>query len=266
MFMELRHLRYFIAVAEELNFTRAAERLHMAQPPLSQQIRQFEEEIGAALLDRSGRRVKLTQTGEAVLAEARNALSQANRIPAIARRAAEGLVGTLRVGFSSAAAQTVLPKVVRALRLSVPQLKLELREMSTAHQLESLSQARIDAGFVRLPLENPDPSLAVRSVFREPLILAIPRGHSLARSGAVPSKALAKAPFIRFPRHVAPGLYDQIERVFARSGFKPNVVQEALQIQTTISLVAAGIGIAIVPRSARNLGSRHIVYRSLPQP
>lgn len=263
--MELRHLRYFVAVAEELNFTRAADRLHIAQPPLSQQIRQFEEEIGARLLDRTRRRVVLTPAGQAVLAEARNTLAQANRIPAVAHRAEQGPGGTLRVGFSSAAAHTVLPRVVRSIRSKAPEVKLQLREMSTEHQIANLCEASIDIGFVRLPLEGLPASLVVESIFREPLILAIPRGHALLRSRHISTAVLAKAPFIRFPRHVAPGLYDQIDLICGRAGFRPNVVQEALEIQTTLSLVAAGIGVAIVPESARNIGSRQIVYRPLPQ-
>ena len=262
--MELRHLRYFVAVAEELNFTRAAGRLHIAQPPLSQQIRQFEDEIGVRLLDRTGRRVKLTQAGEAVLTEARNTLSQANRIPAIAQRTLQGLGGTLKVGFSSAAAHTILPRVVRSFRSRFSEVKLQLHEMSTERQIERLRDASIDVGFVRLPLESPPASLVVKSIFREPLILAIPRGHTLSRS-RLSTSVLADVPFIRFPRHVAPGLYDQIDRICIRMGFRPNVVQEALEIQTTISLVAAGIGVAIVPESVRKLGWRQIVYRQLPQ-
>jgi DNA-binding transcriptional LysR family regulator len=263
--MELRHLRYFVAVAEELNFTRAAHRLHISQPQLSQQIRQFEEEIGVRLLDRTRRRVVLTQAGQAVLGEARNTLAQANRIPAVAHRTAQGLGGTLRVGFSSAAAHTVLPGVVRSFRSKVPEVNLQLLEMSTERQIARLCEASIDIGFVRLPLESPPASLEVRSIFREPLILAIPRGHALSRSRRIPTGVLAKAPFIRFPRHVAPGLYDQIEGIYGSAGFKPNVVREALEIQTMISLVAAGLGVAIVPESARNIGSRQIVYRPLPQ-
>ena len=262
--MELRHLRYFVAVAEELNFTRAAGRLHISQPPLSQQIRQFEDEIGVRLLDRTGRRVKLTQAGEAVLTEARNTLSQANRIPAIAQRTSQGLGGTLRVGFSSAAAHTILPRVVRSFRSRAPEVKLQLHEMSTEHQIEKLRDASIDIGFVRLPLESPDASLVVKPIFREPLILAMLRGHALSRRRLISTRDLANVPFIRFPRNVAPGLYDQIDRICFRMGFKPNVVQEALEIQTTISLVAAGIGVAIVPESVRNLGYRQIVYRQLP--
>lgn len=262
--MELRHLRYFVAVAEELNFTRAAERLHIAQPPLSQQIRQFEDEIGARLFDRDRRSVQLTPAGEAILAEARGLLAQANRIPAVARRASQAVGGTLSVGFSSAAAHTVLPGAVRAFRSKAPHVKLELHEMSTERQMESLRDASIDIGFVRLPLENPPASLMVQPIFREPLIAAIPKGHALSRSRFHAAKDLADTPFVRFPRHVAPGLFDQIDRICRRAGFNPNVVQEALEIQTVIALVAAGAGIAIVPESVRKLGWRQIVYRRLP--
>jgi DNA-binding transcriptional LysR family regulator len=263
MVMELRHLRYFVAVAEELNFTRAAARVHIAQPPLSQQIRQFEEELGVALFDRSKHHVRLTEAGEAVLAEARLTLGQANRIRMVARRTSQGLSGNLGIGFSGAAPHTVFPNIVRVFRTKFPGITLRLHELSSEQQLESLMQGSIDVGFLRLPVDSPHPSLVVKSILREPLILAVPKGHELGRWRAVPIRALAKAPFISFPRHVAPGLYDQIELLCSRAGFRPRVVQEALQIQTTISLVAAGLGVAIVPESIRSLRPQQVIYRRL---
>ena len=264
--MELRHLRYFVAVAEELNFTRAAGRLHIAQPPLSQQIRQFEEELGVVLLYRTKHHVQLTDAGRAVLAEARRALAQADKVAIVARRSAQGMAGDLNIGFSSSAPHTVLPKILRAFRSRFAAITLKLHELSTEQQLECLAAGSIDVGFIRLPVENTDASLIVKPILREALVLAVPKGHALARLRVVPVRSLAKAPFIRFPRRIAPGLYDQIDSMCCRAGFKPRIVQEALQIQTTISLVAAGLGIAIVPESIRSLHPEQVVYRPLIRP
>lgn len=266
MTMELRHLRYFVAVAEELNFTRAAERLHIAQPPLSQQIRQFEDELGVELFHRTKHRVQLTDAGREVLAEAQRTLAQANKVAIVARRSAQGLAGGLNIGFSSSAPHTVLPKILRAFCSKFAAITLKLHELSTEQQLECLTAGSIDVGFIRLPVENADASLIVEPILREALMLAVPKGHALGRLRAVPVRSLAKAPFIRFPRRVAPGLYDQIDRMCSRAGFKPRVVQEALQIQTTISLVAAGLGIAIVPESIQSLHPEQVVYRPLIRP
>jgi len=261
--MELRHLRYFVAVAEELNFTRAAERLHIAQPPLSQQIRQLEDELGVALFHRTKHSVRLTDPGRAVLEEARRTLAQAERVAVTARRSAQGLAGDLNVGFSSSAPHAMLPEILRAFRARFPQVSLKLHELSTEQQMRLLAAGTLDVGFVRLPVENPSGSLTVRPVLREALILALPKGHRLERQRTVSVPSLAKEPFILVPRHVAPGLYDQIDNMCRRAGFKPRVVQEALQVQTMISLVSAGLGIAVVPASLQSLHLKRVVYRPL---
>lgn len=266
MSIELRHLRYFVAVAEELNFTRAAARLHMAQPPLSQQIRQMEEALGVRLFDRTKHEVRLTDAGRAVLVEARQTLAQADRVGIAARRVSEGVTGTLRVGFPGSFPHTTLPAILRAFRSKFPGVQLNLQECSTEEQLELLAAGKIDVGFVRLPVENAPESLAVKPILREPLILALPKRHPLARRAKVPVRALAGEPFVLFPRHAAPGLYDQIEAICRRARFKPTVAQEATQIQTIISLVSAGLGIAIVPRSMQTLHREHVVYRPLQGP
>ena len=266
MSIELRHLRYFVAVAEELNFTRAAARLHMAQPPLSQQIRQLEDELGVRLFDRTKHEVRLTDAGSAVLAEARQTLAQADRVGIAARRVSEGVTGTLRVGFPGSFPHTTLPAILRAFRAKFPGVQLNLQECSTEEQLELLAAGKIDVGFVRLPVENAPESLAVRPILREPLILALPKRHPLARRSKVPVRALAREPFVLFPRHAAPGLYDQIAAICRRARFKPAVAQEATQIQTIISLVSAGLGIAIVPLSMQTLHREHVVYRPLQGP
>jgi DNA-binding transcriptional LysR family regulator len=261
--MELRHLRYFVKVAEELNFSRAAERLNIAQPPLSQQIQRLERELGVPLFLRTKRRVALSDAGSAILDDARRTVALADEVADIARRTALGEVGILRLGFSSAALYTMLPAVLRAFRSQFPRAVLNLMELSTEEQVRRLASGALDAGIVRLPIENVSKSLTTRSILREPLAVAMPRDHRLAKRPAVPIRALAPERFVVFPRHVAPGLYDQIMSLCSSGGFRPIVAQEAAEIPTIISLVAAGLGIAIVPSSVQSLRHERVVYRVL---
>ena len=261
--MELRHLHYFVVVAEELHFGRAAERLHMAQQPLSQQIRQLETELGVVLFQRTKREVRVTEAGHAVLQEARCALAQVRRIEIIARRSAQGLVGRLHIGFSSSLPHTKLPSILRVCRSRFPDLTLILHEHTTEKQIELLSVGEIDVGFLRLPVDSAPDGLAIKPILRESLLLAMPRGHSLGRRRVVALPSLREEPFILLPRDAAPGFYDQIIGMCLRAGFRPNIVQEASQIQTIISLVSAGMGIAIVPASIRSLNRERVLYRSL---
>lgn len=261
--MELRHLRYFIAVAEELSFSRAADRLHIAQPPLSQQIRQFEDELGVRLFSRTRRRVQLTQAGQAVLAQARRVALEAESVARVARRFVAGEIGNLKVGFSSSAAYAIMPAILRAFRIRFPEVSMVLEERSTEEQIARLAAHELDVGFVRLPVENAPPPLAFKTVVREPLLLAIPQEHRLARRRAVPVTALAAEPFIVVARQAASGLYDQIEMLCGSVGFKPKVAQQATEIQTIVGLVSAGLGIAIVPASVRGLHGESVVYRPL---
>jgi len=261
--MELRHLRYFVTVAEELNFSWAAERLNIAQPPLSQQIQRLERKLGVPLFLRTKRRVELSDAGAAILDDARRTVALADEVAATARRTALGEVGILRLGFSSAALYTMLPAILRAFRSQFPRAVLNLLELSTEEQVRRLASGALDAGIVRLPIENASKSLTARSIVREPLVVAMPRDHQLAKRPAVPFRALAPEPFIVFPRHVAPGLYDQIMSLCGAARFRPIVAQEAAEIPTIISLVSAGLGIAIVPSSVQSLQRERVVYRAL---
>jgi len=270
--MELRHFRYFVAVAEELHFGRAAARLHLAQPPLSRQIHQLEAELGVQLFTRTRRRIQLTPAGAVFLAEARRALAQADQAVAAARRAAQGEHAPLRVGFIGAASYSILPAIVRAFRERCPTVGLTLHEMTTAQQLQALRAGGRDIGFVRPPVVAPD--LVVETVLREPLMVALPLMHPLAPTETValaapapPERAaraaLPREPFVLFPRELAPDLYDQIGDLCERAGFRPQVTQEAVQMQTVVRLVGAGVGVSLVPRSVQNLHEPTVIYKPL---
>jgi DNA-binding transcriptional LysR family regulator len=261
--IEFRHLRYFVAVAEELHFGRAAERLHIAQPPLSQQIRQLENELGFQLFHRTKRSVALTEAGTVFLQESRRLLYQLEQAIQTGRQVSRGEQGQLVIGFVSSAAYNVLPPILRSFRAAFPEVKLELHELTTDHQLQWLSDRRLDVGLVRPPID--DPLLQVQTIFQEPLVLALPDRHLFAQEPMISLKAIAAEPFILFPRSLAPGLYDQIISLCQRAGFSPTVVQEAIQMQTIISLVAAEIGIAIVPVSLKNLQRTGVIYKPLQE-
>ena len=262
--MELRHLRYFVAVAEELHFGRAAEKLHISQPPLSMQIRALEDELGVVLLNRTQRHVSLTQAGNAMLHEARQILSQVEQAVQTTRRAGRGEIGELAIGFISIADYNVLPVILREFRHAYPLVNLALKESTTDAQIDDLINGRIDVGLLLPPIN--EPALESVAVLREPLIAALPQQHPLARKpGAIALAGLADAPFILFPRHRAPGLYDDVLSFCRGAGFSPRIGQEAIQMQTIISLVSAGLGVALIPESLRNLQRTGVVYKSLKE-
>lgn len=263
--MELRQLRYFVTVCEELHFGRAARRLHLSQPPLSRQIRALEEELGVPLLERTPRRVSLTAAGEAYLREARQVLAQVARAAAVARRAGRGDLGELSLGFISSADYNLLPAVLHALRERHPEVRVTLREATTDVQVRELHEERLDAGLVVGPLA--DPALEVRPLLQEGLVVALPQGHALARgNGPLDVARLASESFILFPRQVGPALYDIIIATCMEAGFDPRVGQEAIQMQTIVSLVSAGLGVALVPASLRALGRQGVRYRPTLRP
>ncbi|BDT60764.1 isoleucine biosynthesis transcriptional activator [Massilia varians] len=268
MNLELRQLRHFVTVAEELHFGRAAERLHMTQPPLSQSIAGLEELLGAALFLRNRRQVALTAAGSALLPEARRLLGDASALPGLVRRAAEGRAGRLTLAFVSTADYSVLPAILQRYRAAFPDVQLVLREATSDVQAEELLDGRIDAGFVIPPLpEQAGTALDYRKVLEEPLILCAPAGlDALAGSGPVRLRDLPPLPLVIFPRAAAPALYDAILSCFRAAGITPVIGQEALQMQTIVSLVSGGMGLALVPQSVSNLMRAGVEYRALVDP
>jgi DNA-binding transcriptional LysR family regulator len=260
--MELRHLRYFVTLAEELHFGRAAQKLHISQPPLSMQIRALENELGVTLLNRTQRHVSLTQAGNALLGEARHILARVEQAVLMTKRAGRGEIGELAIGFISVADYNVLPVVLREFRRRFPLVNLTLRESTTDAQIRDLAAGRIDVGFMLPPIN--EPSLESVAILREPLIAALPEKHPLARKrGKLALEKLKDAPFILFPRPNAPGLYDDVVSCCRAAGFSPRVEQEAIQMQTIVSLVSAELGVALIPASLTNLQRTGVTYKAL---
>ena len=265
--IELRQLRYFVSVAEELHFGRAATRLHMTQPPLSQTIFALEELLGAALFERNRRSVALTPAGAALLPEARRLLAQAGELPALVQRAASGETGRLVLAFVSSADYSVLPPFLRAYRAAYPQVQITLQEATSDLQLEGLLNGSVDAGLLIPPLpDKAKAELNYLPVLKEPLILAAPEDlPALRGKHEVSLRSLPSLPLIIFPRAISPSLYDAILAVFRTAGITPTIGQEAIQMQTIVSLVSAGMGIALVPQSVSNLRRPGVEYRPLAQ-
>ena len=260
--MELRHLRYFVAVAEELHFGRAAARLRIAQPPLSRQIRDLERELGTTLFERGPRGVDLTPAGRAFLPEARLTLAQAERAHRTAQRAARGETGRLRVGFVDAATHSgILPDVLGFFRMHLPSIGLSLFELDPLQQAEALRDGRIDLGVLYSPPADAERWLRIETVYADPLIAALPRAHRLASRKSLKLADLADEPFVLFPRPIATTVYDDIIGRCRTAGFSPRVVQEAAAWHTTASLVSAGVGVAFVPRSLSRMRQPGVAYR-----
>ncbi|VFR55044.1 LysR family transcriptional regulator YnfL [plant metagenome] len=262
--MELRHLRYFVAVAEHLHFGRAAEQLGISQPPLSQQIQALEEELGVRLLERTNRKVALTEPGRLFLDEARQALAQVERAATVARRAQRGELGLLRVGFTSSS--PFVPNIARTLfafRQSHPDVHLDLQEMSSRQQADALLARSLQVGLIR-PIVLPD-ALQALALQREPLVAALRADHPLAsrHPDSLPLAALAGEPFVFFPRSFGTGLYDQLLTLARRAGFTPNIVQEASETLIIIGLVAAGMGVTVLPETYRRTRMEGVTYRRL---
>jgi DNA-binding transcriptional LysR family regulator len=258
--MELRQLRYFVAVAEELHFRRAAARLHISQPPLSQQIRQLEDELGCRLLARTRRRVELTPAGDAFLRDARTLLAELEGAVETARRIDSGQTGRLRINFVGSALLSIVPEIVQRFRAARPSVELQLRERSTADQLRAVSSGAVDVGLVRPPIEELA-ELRATVVLRERTVAALPADHALARLRRIPVRRLASEPLVLFPRDQAPGFHDLLISSMAAPGTHPQVVQYAPEMLTIIGLVAAGIGVSLVPASVTRLALDGVTYR-----
>ncbi len=268
--MDLRQLRYFVAVAEERHFGRAAQRLSMTQPPLSQQIRALEASLGAPLFVRTNRSVELTAVGRQLLPEVRRILADADALPALAQGLAHGEVGTLSLGFVSTADYGILPPLLREFGERYPRVRLQLLEATSDVQVEALMDGRIDAGLFIPPVPARYANeLSYLPIVREPLMLALPagRGGDAERDGqpgaAVSLAEFADEPLVIFPRRVAPAFYDIIMGCYAALGLTPRVGQEAIQMQTIVSLVSAGMGVALVPQSLCHLRRTGVTYRAL---
>ncbi|HEV2583427.1 MAG TPA: LysR family transcriptional regulator [Ktedonobacteraceae bacterium] len=262
--MELRHLRYFVTVAEELHFGRAAARLYIVQPSLSQQIRQLEEELGFPLLYRTKRSVELTDAGKVFLVEAKRILAQVQEAKRAAQRANRGEVGRLVIGYISSSTYDLLPMMLRLYRERFPEVDVALRELTTREQLRAMEEENIHVGLLRLPISAPLVDIEV--VRREPIVCALPEEHPLAVHQRIAVSMLANEPFVLQASQQGAGYYVQLVQLCLASGFSPNVIQEVTEVHTIVSLVAAGMGVSLVPLSARNIRSQGVVYRELEGP
>jgi DNA-binding transcriptional LysR family regulator len=263
MAMELRHLRYFVAVAEEGHITRAAERLGMQQPPLSQQIKAIEGELGVQLFRRKPRGVELTDAGRALLGDARDILGRLDRALETTRRTARGEEGRISVGVSlTSTFHPFVPQVIRAFRDAYPHVFLNLQEGRNADLIQQLQGERIDVAFVRLPPASPE-GLVVVTLLEEPMVLALPSAHPLARrsrSKAIPLKALANETFIAPPSQLSPGIRAAAFAAYRAAGFSPRTGQEVARTTSALSFVAAGLGVSIVPASLQRLRIDGVTY------
>jgi DNA-binding transcriptional LysR family regulator len=262
--MELRHLRYFVAVADTLNFRRAAERVHIEQSPLSQQIRNLEEELGVELFTRTKRRVVLTHAGRVFLVDAQAVLARANAGIERARRAARGSIGALSIAYLTSMTNEFFNTVIHEFRGQYPSVALSFSDMIPNAILEALMQRNADVGFLRGVI--PHDGLAVEELASEPLIVALPKDHPLTRKKKLIGSDLAKERFVMIPDEGAMA-YNDVVRAFCReSGFSPNLCAEANQMQAVIWLVHLGLGLSLIPESLRGLHRENIVYRELRDP
>lgn len=259
--IELRLWRQFVTLAEELHFGRAALRLHMTQPPLSQAIQGLERSIGVPLFNRTRRSVALTPAGAALLPAARRLLAAAEALPRVAQAAAAGLAGQLRLAFVSNIAYGPLPEWLRSFREAHPDVALQLREATLDVQLEAFDADEIDAGFVLHAPGAAPPGFAAWPAQAEPLVMALPASHPGAALPALQLADVAAEPLVIFPRQIAPSLFDAVLAAYRAHGATPRIGQEAIQMQTIVNLVSAGMGVAWVPASVTQLQRPGVVYR-----
>lgn len=259
--IELRHLRYFLAVAETLHFSRAARRLGMAQPPLSQQIKRLEQLLGHALFERTTRGVKLTPAGQLLVRRARSTMEKVDEDLAQVRRLGRGEEGTLTVGFSGSVMFTELPAAIQSFRHRYPKVELRLRELVTSAQIAALLNGQIDLAFLR----DGDPTEGIRitTLLKEKYVAVLPEAHALARRRTLSVKALEGEPFIMFARRMGPLAYDRTIACCEREGFRPNIVQDAPQWLTLVRLVSAGLGVTLAPACVARVAVPGVVYREV---
>jgi DNA-binding transcriptional LysR family regulator len=261
--MELRQLRYFVAVAEEMNFTRAADRLEMTQPPLSRQIQQIEDTVGLPLFVRGARPLKLTEAGRIFYAQAKRLVDESDELVPLTRKLAQ-LAERVVVGFVPSTIYGALPEVIRAFREASPNIEVSLLEMFTLEQINALKGGRIDIGFGRLRLD--DPQVTREVLLEERMIAALPEGHPLAsKSGAINLTALSRENLIVYPSAPRPSYADQQLAAFRDYALEPRAVHEVRELQTALGLVAAQVGISLVPESVEGLRARGVVYKRLEQ-
>jgi DNA-binding transcriptional LysR family regulator len=261
--MELRHLRYFIAVAQHLNYSEAARRLHVAQPAISQTILDLEEELGIKLLLRTKRRVQLTAGGTTFLREAEDILRRASEAQRLAQRAARGEVGSLGIGFFGAATAPILPSLVQSYRQKFPDVELQLYEMNPDQQLAAFEDGRIQLGFTRpLPVGR-RAEFEEEVVYIDHLVVALAETHRLARQKVVRLESLAGETFVQFHRRGAPGLFDEVVSCCRRAGFSPRIINEPNFMATVMTLVESGLGVSLVPHCVRSLNRIHVVMRPI---
>jgi DNA-binding transcriptional LysR family regulator len=262
--IELRHMRYFVAVAEELHFGRAAKRLGITQPPLSLQIQHLEANLGVTLFERTNRRVELTPAGSTLLKDARKLFADLTSTLEATVRAARGETGTLRVAFPASVMFLTLPRIIRRFRQEFASVRLELREMSTGSQITALKTGELDVGFLRQPPR--DDELVTETMMKENLVLAISKEHPLAKRKRLRLADVADEDFVLFPRDLTPGLHSHVLAACAEAGVHPRIVQTSRELFTTISLVEAGLGVTIVPASAQQMGWKGVRYFPIRSP
>jgi DNA-binding transcriptional LysR family regulator len=262
--MELRHLRYVVTVADTLHFGHAAERLHLSQPPLSQQIRQLETELGVTLFHRTKRHVELTDAGRMFVDEARVILAQAEHASNLALRVNQGEVGQLSIGAAGPADAQIFVDILRAFARRHPRIRMVVRNMGSAEQARAISEGRLHVGFVALPIDEPD--LATETLLRRPIVIALPRSHPLADRERVPLRALANEPHIMFTRKMGPRLFDAVLTACREAGFHMQIAHEVDNLYTACALVAAGLGVCFVPAGIQEKHSKAVVLRPVTPP
>lgn len=262
--MELRHLKYFVAVADELHFGRAAAKLQISQPPLSQQIKRLEGELGVELFRRTKREVQLTSAGRAFLERARQLLLEVDRAVEATRQASRGVVGRIEVGYVPTAEIRIIPRLLKVFRSRFPQVEVGLHLLNPVDQMEALKQSRIDVALTRLPLD--EPGIRTEKFLREDTLLAVAAGSPLARGGPVRPEQLQGVPLLMFPRPIAPAMHDSIVGYLRAAGISPKLTYSIGSISGGLGLIAAGMGVSIVPEAVADIRFNGVVYRRLARP